>query len=163
MSDPYAGRFETGWRRKSGTDEVEQVGFVCPMCSTQTMHSRTEHRRLVQAIRYPLDVQLWSFDDGDSLTPVSRGHQPPRRFLAAADQLEELHDGELPGEDGVRHVWMRYVHIRGFESDEPGQWRQCDRGRGAVPYTLADLLEPPFEDDDQPVGPFGAGRQEVIA
>jgi hypothetical protein len=124
----------------------EQAGeayFCCPLCAGQIKHTRREHRDMIAAIRYPLLPMLWTDgDDADTYQIVSRGHHDARRFLAAANAHAEtaglLEDTEEQVEVG--HVWWRYrPHARKVDGEWVGLWVDARPGRGAVPFTVADL------------------------
>jgi hypothetical protein len=123
----------------------EQAGeayFCCPLCAGQIKHSRREHADMVAAIRHPLLPMVWS-DGDDDWQVVSRGHHDAHRFLAAAAAhaetaglLEDTEDAECE----VAHVWWRYRPKARYEDGEwVGMWVDTQPGRGAVPFTVADL------------------------
>lgn len=127
----------------------EQAGegyFCCPLCAGQVKHSRREHTDMVAAIRHPLLPMLWSDgDDEDCYRVVSRGHHDARRFLAAANAHAETAgflEGDAEGEQlvEVRHVWWRFrPKARQVDGEWVGLWFETTPGRGAVPFTVADL------------------------
>jgi hypothetical protein len=128
----YAGRFESA-----------MGGYVCPLCAGQRMHSPVEHRQLVAAIRHKLQPEVWGDDDHEI---VSRGHHPPDRFLAAAQEdadvawALDLTDTD-PAELHVAHTWRRYVpRSRWDEGERVGAWWETNGpGPGACPFTVAAL------------------------
>ena len=127
----------------------EQAGeafFCCPLCAGQIKHSRREHADMVAAIRHPLLPMLWSDgDDEDCYRVVSRGHHDAHRFLAAArahaETVDLLEDADhVDGEVTVTWQWWRFrPKARRVDCEWIGLWFEAQPGRGAVPFTVADL------------------------
>lgn len=128
----FAGRFESSMN-----------GYMCPLCAGQRMHTRAEHRQLVAAIRHKLQPEVWGDDDHEI---VSKGHHPPDRFLAAAQEdadvawALDLTDTD-PADLRVKHTWRRYIpRSRWDEGERVGAWWEADGpGPGVCPFTVAAL------------------------
>lgn len=81
------------------------------------------------AKEHPLEIEEIEDYSGTHVF-ISKGHHDPIQFVAAINEQEGIEYQPSDVTQGYARIFSNY---RGYDRF----WQQCERGRGAVPFTAA--------------------------